>query len=148
MSLKKGDEPVPPRNAKQPIQFYVDANPGKSSSWKGLSNEEQEPFKQKAKKDRKRYQTEAIAYHKAKHFRGHLEELEDQPITSNELELPCYVDIRKLRMKPKEDLTDKYIDGATTKTIKAINSTRGIPTSGCNVKDALKKYVADEGERK
>ena len=143
MSLK-GDEPVPPANARDVRSFYTDANPaGKWNDWKGLSKVEQEPFKQMAKKDLVRYQTEAIAYHKAKHFSKHSEELEDQPITSNELELPCTVNIRKLRLMENKDLTNEYIDGATTRTIRAINSTRCIKTSG-KVKDALKNYVAGE----
>ena len=143
MSLKKGDEPVPvpPKAAKKPIAFYVEANPGKKSNWKSLSKEEQEPFKQMAAQDRIRCFSQKREYHAAVHFSENPEELEDKPLTPLELALPCSVDLRKLRLMKKEDLTDKYIESVPIKTVIAINSTRGITTSG-KVKDELKNYVA------
>ena len=146
MSLKKGDEPVlvPPANAKQPIHFYLEANASmtqNNNNWKSLFKKEQEPFKQMAAKDRIRCTNQKREYHAAKHFREHPEELVVQPLTPLELELPCSVDLRQLRLMQKEDLTDEYIDRVSGKTVKAINSTRGITTSG-NAKDELKNYVA------
>ena len=149
MSLKGdelSDELVPPANAKLTLQFYVKANASmteRNNDWKSLSEKEQEPFKQMAAQDRIRYKKEAREYKAAKYFSEHPEELEVQPLTAPELDLPVSVNLRELRLMGKEDLTDEYIDGVSGKTVKAINSTRNISTYG-KVKDALKKYVAGE----
>ena len=135
------DEPIPPANHRQVKSFFLEANPGKWDDWKGLSKVEQEPYKQMSKQDLVRYQKEAKEYKAAKYFGNHPEELVVQPLTKPELDLPCSVDLRKLRLMKKEDLTDGYIDGVSGKTVKAINSTRGITTLG-KVKDELKNYVA------